>query len=47
MNSFNEQTGKSLEHEHLKVKIDGLKKRYRHKSAVVVNQTRDVRSEWQ
>ena len=47
MNNFNEQTGKSFEQKYLKAKIDGLKKRYRHESVDVVNQTRGVRLEWQ
>ena len=46
VNNFNEQTGKSFEHKHLKAKIDGLKKRYRHESADVVNRTGGVRLEW-
>ena len=37
VNNFNERTGKSFEHKYLKAKIDGLKKQYRHESAVVVN----------
>ena len=47
VNSFNERTSKSFEQKHLKAKIDGLKKRYRHESADIVNPTGGVRSEWQ
>ena len=46
VNSFNERTGKSFEHKHLIAKIDGLKKRYKHESADVVNRTGGVQSEW-
>ena len=37
VNSFNVRTGKSFEQKHLKAKIDGLKKQYRHESVDVVN----------